>query len=103
LLFPETKEQLGRLFAFDMRYGADPRLEASTEKPLKPEEEAEFVVSDASYQNLKRAIESRITPIKNINSVQIDVLRVVFDDDTVWATGAYMHRDPSNPKRWIDN
>ncbi len=105
LLFPEAKAITGTLFAFDLRYGADPRLEAgsTTEKPIKPEEEAEFVVSDASYQNLKRGIETRITPIKNINSVQIDVVRVIFDDDTAWATGTFMHRDPNNPKRWIDN
>jgi hypothetical protein len=105
LLFPEAKAITGTLFAFDLRYGADPRLEAAstTEKPIKPEEEAEFVVSDASYQNLKRGIETRITPIKNINSVQIDVVRVIFDDDSAWATGSFMHRDPNNPKRWIDN
>ena len=106
LIFPETKHILqGKTFAFDLRYGADPRLEAAstTEKPLKPEESVEFVVSDAAYQNLKRGIETRITPIKNINGVQIDVVRVIFDDDTAWATGSFMHRDPNNPKRWIDN
>lgn len=106
LIFPETKHILqGKTFAFDLRYGADPRLEAapSTEKPLKPEEAAEFVLRDASYKNLKRAFEARITPIKNINSIQIDVLRVIFDDDTGWATGSFLHRDPNDPTKWIDN
>lgn len=106
LIFPETKQILqGKTFAFDLRYGADPRLEAapSTEKPLKPEEAAEFVLRDAYYKNLKRAFEARITPIKNINSIQIDVLRVVFDDDTGWATGSFLHRDPNDPTKWIDN
>lgn len=105
LVFPETKAILGRTFVFDLLYGADPRLDVapSTEKPLKPEEAAEFVLSDASYGMVKRSIELRITPMKNINSVEIDILRVVFDDDTGWATGAFLHRDPNNPKRWIDN
>jgi hypothetical protein len=105
LLFPEAKAITGTLFAFDLRYGADPRLEAAstTENPIKPEEAAEFVLSYVSYQNLKRGIETRITPIKNINSVQIDVVRVIFEDDTAWATGSFMHRDPNNPKKWIDN
>jgi hypothetical protein len=105
IYFPEAKAITGTLFAFDLRYGADPRLQAAstTEKPIKPEEAAGFVVSDASYRDLKWRIETRITPIKNINSVQIDVVRVIFDDDTAWATGSFMHRDPNNPKIWIDN
>lgn len=105
MLFPETKIVLGNPFAFDLRYGADPRLNdtPATEQPVEPGKEAEFVVSGESYQKLKRIIETRITPIRNINSVQINILRVVFDDETAWATGSFMHRDPNNPKRWIDN
>ena len=105
LFFPETKAITANVVAFHLRYGADPRLEAAstTEKPIKPEEAAEFVISDAFYQNLKRGFGTKITPIRNINAVQIDVLRVVFDDDTGWATGAFQHRDPNNPKIWIDN
>ena len=105
LFFPETKAIAPNIIAIDLRYGADPKLEVAppAEKPLKPGEAAEFVISDDYYQRLKGRFEAKITPFKNINSVQIDVLRVVFDDDTGWATGAFQHRDPNNSKIWIDN
>ena len=105
LLFPEKKTVLGSPLAYDLRYGADPKLNdpPAAEQPIEPGSEAEFVVSDTTYQNLKRIFETRITPIKNINSVLINILRVVFDDDTAWAAGSFMHRDPADPKRWIDN
>jgi hypothetical protein len=48
-------------------------------------------------------MEDRVTPIRNINAIQIDLLRVVFEDDTAWATGSFMHRDPSDPRKWVDN
>jgi hypothetical protein len=69
---------------------------------LAPNEEIEFTLSDKQYEKLKRMM-GRITPIANINDAAIGVTFVVFRDDTAWGTGSFMHRDPSDPTRWVDD
>ena len=105
LIFPDAKDAKGIPFVLDLRYGSDPKVGPAPprQQPLKPEEAAEFVISDDLYQSFKRGIETHVTLIKNLNVVHIDVVKVVFDDDTSWATGSFMHRDPNNPTRWVDN
>jgi hypothetical protein len=104
LLFPETKLNGGNVIAFDIRYGADTRLQTApeNEKTLQPGDQAEFTIGDTLYKKIRRAVETR-TPFENINSIQINILKVIFDDDTAWSTGSFMHRDPTDVKKWIDN
>lgn len=104
LLFPETKLNGGNVIAFDIRYGADTNVHDAPagERMVLPGDQAEFTITDDLYQKIKQAVETR-TSIENINSVQINILKVIFDDDTAWSTGSFMHRDPNNAKRWVDN
>lgn len=103
LVFPETKSDQP-IMAYRLRYGADPKTphQPNEEKTLAPNEETEFVISGNTYEKLKRFVERRI-PLTSINVAVIDIGMVVFDDDTAWATGGFMRRDPANPLRWVDN
>jgi len=103
LIFPETKTD-EPVLAFPLRYGTKPLQpnQASTLNSLAPNQEVEFTVSGSQYENLKRFIEHR-TSIANINATNIDVVFVMFADDTGWATGAFMHRKPDDSAQWVDD
>lgn len=103
LLFPQTAAG-GPILAYPMHYGERPRLpdQARKQAPLAPNEKVEIHINDDAYTKLKNFVETR-TPMANISDVQIDVDFVAFDDDTAWATGAFMHRKPGNPTRWVDD
>jgi hypothetical protein len=103
LLFPETKTDKPVL-AFPLRYGKKPTEpnQAATLNSLAPNQETEFIISGSQYENLKRFIELR-TPIANINAANIDVIFVMFSDDTGWATGSFMHRKPDDSAQWVDD
>lgn len=103
LLFPQTTAT-GPILAYPIRFGERPRFPNQAQKQalLAPNEKAEIRINDDAYTKLKNFVETR-TSIANISDVQIDVDFVVFDDDTTWATGAFMHRKPGDPTRWVDN
>lgn len=103
IIFPETKTDQPVL-AFPLRYGTKPLQpnQASNLNSLVPNQETEFIISGSQYENIKRFIEHR-TPVANINAATIDVVFVMFADDTGWATGSFMHRKPDAPTQWEDD
>ena len=102
LWFLDTKPAVGHPMAHTLRYGGDPRSDqaAIEERPLGPGEKVTIDVSRTQYASLKSWIERRV-PMANINSVQLHIGLVVFDDDTAWATGSFMRRNPITGK-WQD-
>jgi hypothetical protein len=53
---------------------------------LKPNETADFVITDDIYKGLKPLLEAR-AKLTDINHVRIKLELVVFDDDTAWGSG----------------
>ncbi|HKP12507.1 MAG TPA: hypothetical protein VJZ91_10370, partial [Blastocatellia bacterium] len=103
LLFAQTKTDKP-ILAYPMQFGERPRFpnQSPGQAPLMPNEKVGFSIKDDAYIKLRNFVETR-TPIENISDVQIDVVFVAFDDDTAWATGAFMHRKPEDPTRWVDD
>jgi len=96
--FPDAKLD-GRLLVYSMNYGTDPKIPGSTGTTmlLKPNETADFVITDDIYKGLKPLLEAR-AKLTDINHVRIKLELVVFDDDTAWGSGQVMRRDPNNPR-----
>lgn len=102
-IFPETSvDQEDSPIGYLFKYGSDPKVYGISiqEKPITPSQEIEFSVSGNTYEKIKKLIGLKTEP-ENINVLAIDVAMVVFDDDTSWAKGSFMRRDPNNPKKWI--
>jgi hypothetical protein len=103
-MFPETKSSDQPLMVFELRYGADPQVAKAldSEPALDPGQEIQFEISGNRYNDLTRFLAKRNVSIENINAVNVDLGLVIFDDDTAWATGSLMRRNPNNPKSWHD-
>jgi hypothetical protein len=103
VLFPQTKTN-GPILAYPMHLGERPRSpdQFPRQALLMPNETVKMSINDDAYTKLKNFVETR-TPIENISDVQIDVDFVAFDDDTAWATGAFMHRKPGDMTKWVDD
>jgi hypothetical protein len=96
--FPDAKLD-GRMLVYPMHYGIDPKIPGSTGTItlLKPNESADFVITDDNYKSLKPYLEQR-AKLTDVNHVRIKLELIVFDDDTAWSTGQEMRRDPNNPR-----
>jgi hypothetical protein len=103
LWFPDAKPTTGGIMAHILRYGSDPQLRRATDHqpPLKPGQETKFEISGKQYADMKRFLETKVR-MEHMNSVQIHIGLVVFDDDTAWSTGSFMRRDPVKPGAWTD-
>jgi hypothetical protein len=96
--FPETAA--AGPMSHPLHYGRYPKspddLKAVT--ALKPGEEAEITLAAAEYDNLKTFLKSM--SFSNVNSFEIKLDSVIFDDDLLWFGGILMRRDPNDPKQW---
>lgn len=98
--FPDAKLD-GQMLVYNMNYGTDPKIPGSTGTStlLKPNETADFVITEEIYNGLKPLLEQRAKRIFNeVNHLRIEYELIVFDDDTAWGSGQKMRRDPINPR-----
>jgi hypothetical protein len=81
--------------AYGTREVSEPNL---SEPPLKPGEKAVLKIKD--YESLRDFLD-RVGHSKDLGGeLRIDIASVLFTDDTMWAAGQILRRDPDNPKIW---
>jgi hypothetical protein len=100
LSFPET-DVGGPRMAESMTFGQYPEKPnvGSSDKVLKPGEELEISLTDKKHTDLYYFLRSR--NFHQVNSLQIALQFVIFEDDTAWAGGVPMKRDPFNWTSWV--
>jgi hypothetical protein len=98
LSFPET--DVGAVIVQPLEFGRYPDKPpvASNEKVLKPGEETDITLTDETYAGLIGSFKSR--NFQKVNTLEIILQLVIFEDDTAWLGGGLMKRDPLNPKAW---
>lgn len=85
---------------FPLYYGSDAApAPLKPKQSFKPGETASAVLSDERYQVLKGALLDE--QYSSIKRVKMRVMRVIFDDETMWNFGTMMRPDPDNPGRRI--
>jgi hypothetical protein len=99
LSFPET-DVGGMGMSHSMHFGRfyDKPYVGGSDKVLKPAEEADIPLTDDQYASLNNFLKSR--NFHQVNTLEIILQFVLFEDDTAWVGGSLMKRDPFNPKAW---
>ena len=69
------------------------------EKPLKPGDEIELEVNPASVNDAMKYM-TQYGVDWNQTPVSLSIGTVYFNKDTGWSRGAFIRRDPNNPKAW---
>jgi len=107
LSFPET--DVGAVIVQPLEFGRYPDKPpvasnekvlkpGEEEKVLKPGEETDITLTDETYAGLIGSFKSR--NFQKVNTLEIILQFVIFEDDTAWLGGSLMKRDPFNPKAW---
>ena len=104
LMFHDMKPVIGYVEYFRLEYEADPQVKQAPpgQTPLAPGHVVTFEISGSQYERVKKFVGRRL-PVVNLTTVEFNTGTVVFDNDTAWDSGSFMHRDPSGPGRWRDN
>jgi hypothetical protein len=99
LHFPET-DSAGEPMASPMVFGRAPKdsNDRNYKAVLKPGEETEITLTAAEYESMQSFLRGK--SFSKVNSVELFLDAVVFDDDTLWLQGIPMRRDANNPKQW---
>lgn len=80
--------------------------------PIPGDEKASTVIEKMAPKSIKKlSVEKYMLDfladymkekeIEDIDSVNVIIEFIVFDDGTAWSKGHTMHRDPKNPQRWL--
>jgi hypothetical protein len=102
LVFPEarpTEHQVG--IAYSIKRGNRPGSRLPPSKPFSLPRGSTITIDLAEYFPGITRFVSEIKPITEINQVDLQVNFIVFADETAWAVGTFMHRDPAEPSRYI--
>ena len=103
LTFPQTAtNEHPRVGLHQIFLGVDPdRTLARPELRLAPNESMEIPLI-ARHDDIKKLVESRLS-IENITEMEIRIHQVLFNDGTLFETGALYRRnpDPNDPRKWI--
>lgn len=102
LFFPETRAT-GNMMAFPFWFGSDPMVNpqaVSERKQLDIADAVDVPFTESSYSALKRFVERRHA-MRDIHQVRLQINTIYFEDGSIWSYGAWVERDPSNPRRLI--
>jgi hypothetical protein len=66
---------------------------------LAPGESVDIGFSAQSFVDLKRFL-SDLGFSPSVKQVEFRLGSIIFDDETMWNTGSWLRRDPSEPSRW---
>jgi hypothetical protein len=93
----------GNLIDFTLKFGDDPgpnRPEGAA--VLAPGQMAELSISDAWYARAERVLKTNGSPsLSKIQTVDIEVGYVHFDDGTAWHAGDFLQPDPDHAGNYI--
>ena len=100
LHFPEA-ELAGGAMSFPLAFGRSPKdsNDRDYKAVLKPGEETEITLTDAQHDSLQSFLRGRSAG--SIGNVEVLLVSVITDDDTLWMQGIEMRRDPNDPKHWL--
>ena len=103
LTFPQTATNDNRRVGLHQVFlGVDPeRKFIRPEIHLAPNESIDIPLT-ARHDDIKKLVESRLS-IDNITEMEIRIHQVLFDDGTLFETGALYRRNPdqNDPRKWI--
>jgi hypothetical protein len=100
LAFPETDvggPRMSHLLEFS-QYPESPNV-GSSDKVLKPGEEIEIPLPDVEHTKLYEFLKSG--SFNHVNNLRLALQFIIFEDDTAWAGGALMRRNPDNPAEFV--
>ena len=88
----------------DLNFGRETRpLKDNDEKvmplPIEDGQSITLTLTDARYSSIQRTRAAR-GALPAINRVRMSLIFVVYDDDTAWAIGDLVRRDPGNSGSW---
>lgn len=98
MFFHRTKDQTAGLTAgWPLIVGIDPfppRISGQVAmQPVEPGNEIELVVSDIEYAGIKSFLKDVHFP-QSVKKVELQIVKIGFDDDTAWNSGYMYRRDP---------
>jgi hypothetical protein len=96
---PETS---ANIITFTLKYGQTPSLGApDMAEPLKPGETAELALSESWYDQANLSLRrSHNTPLTVVETADLQLSYVYFNDDTAWYSGSLLRRDPTDASRY---
>jgi hypothetical protein len=104
LTFPETASTGSVLFhqIFVGRRPDVPTLQGNLPLLLMPNHSTEVSLA-AEFDELKKLIELRHSPVGYVNEVNVRLGEVMFEDGTLYSGGAIFKRNPdqSSPRKWV--
>ncbi len=98
--FPETR-LTGNMMSYPMTFGQRPGSKIKNREPmvLKPDETLQ-VSLEKEKEKIYKFINGR-QPIELIQTVELEIGFIVFEDKTAWAAGTFLRQDTNNPDRYI--
>jgi hypothetical protein len=92
-------ESVGNLYYGNPELFARPPAAHERKLGLAPGKSARVQLTENQFAGLQSMLKATGYP-ESIDTVNLKINKVIFDDDTMWQAGEILHRDKQNPNSW---